>query len=166
MFPERAASAMPTRATKGQMTVNEDEIAELTSLAESGDCVAQNQLAAKLAQAGGEENLRAALYWYLAAVEDGYVDSMWNAGTMLLKGEGGTRDKKFALHLIRVAAEHGNNSACLFLSHCYETGADSFEKDTALSKKWREAAWDVENEQDFAPPIIVDDYLVNRPESP
>lgn len=157
---------MSSWTTEGSITVKRNDFSELATLAERGDCVAQNQLAAKLAQAGGEENLRAALYWYLAAVESGYVDSMWNAATMLLNGEGGARNREFGLHLIRIAAEHGNNSACLFLAHRYETGADGFEKNPALSKKWRDFAWDLENELDFAPPVIVDDYLEDRPRKP
>ena len=74
---------------------------------------AHNSLAAKLAQAGGAENERAALYWYLLAIESGYVESMWNAGTMLLNGEGGVHDVSFGHHLIHIAADHGQNSACL-----------------------------------------------------
>lgn len=138
----------------------------LIDLANSGDQVAQNSLGAKLAQAGGSENERAALYWYLQAVEGGYVESMWNAATMLLKGEGGFKDEIFGHHLIRIAAEHGNNSACLYLSNCYAAGLEGFERDATLADKWNQAAWDLDNEEDFAEPIDVDKYLRLRPGKP
>ena len=85
---------------------------------------------------------------------------------MLLNGDGGVTDHAFGLHLIQVAAEHGANSACLFLAHCYESGTNGFKKDATLVKKWQEAAWDIENERDFAPPIAVDDHLTDRPGRP
>ena len=47
---------------------------------------AQNRLGAKLAQLGGDKNLSAALYWFLLAVESGFVESIWNAATMLING--------------------------------------------------------------------------------
>ena len=143
-----------------------NELSELVLLAEDGDCVAQNALGAKLAQAGGDQNERAALYWYLAAVEQGYVDSMWNVATMLLAGEGGIQNQELALRLIRIAAESGHNSACLYLADCYESEADGFKQDSDLAGMWRAAAWDFDNEQDYAESVELDQYLAERPPKP
>ncbi|MEM7251140.1 MAG: hypothetical protein AAF493_06950 [Pseudomonadota bacterium] len=106
------------------------------------------------------------MYWYLQSVENGYVDSMWNAATMLLKGEGGFKNQELGLRLVLVAAEHGNNSACLYLANCYESGLEGFEHNAELADQWRQAAWDIDNEQDFAEPFDVDRYLSERPEKP
>jgi TPR repeat protein len=91
---------------------------------------------------------------------------MWNAATMLLKGEGGVKSRELGMHLVQVAAEHGSNSACLYLANCYESGSDGFEQSAELAAQWREAAWDIDNEQDLAEPVNVDDYLSERPTKP
>ncbi len=146
--------------------MNKNELSELLELAEDGDCTAQNVLGVKFAQSNECQSQRDALYWYLEAVENGYVESMWNAGTMLLNGEGGIKNQELGLHLIKIAAESGNNSACLYLSDCYDSGAEGVEKNTKLAEWWREAAWDISNEQDLAEFVNVDDYLTQRPEKP
>jgi len=138
----------------------------LLSLVSRGDSSAKNSLGALLANLGGVENERAALYWYLEAVDDGYVDSMWNVGTMLMNGEGGIKDIDFGLFLIKVAAENGSNSACLYISNCYEKGLNEFEKNLSEARKWESRAWDLSNERDYIEPIPVDDYLIDRPEKP
>jgi TPR repeat protein len=58
-------------------------------LAERGEAAEQNAIGAKLAQGYFvKTNLAGALYWYAQAVKQGYTHAKWNAGTMLIAGEG------------------------------------------------------------------------------
>lgn len=141
----------------------ENQDSELLALAEQGDNYAQNSLGAQLAQEGGDGNLRLALHWYLKAIEGGYVDAMWNAATMLMSGEAGIKNRDFALHLIRVAAENRNTSACLYLANCYESGLEGFEKSPQLAGQWNKHAWDIDNQNDYTSPIDVSNYLPDLP---
>ena len=74
-------------------TKNAEKIAEIRELevaAEEGHAMAQNFLAATLAQGYFvEKDEPGAFYWYCQAIKQGYVDSKYNAGTMLLHGDGG-----------------------------------------------------------------------------
>ena len=145
------------------MIMQSNEYAELVSEAKQGDCYAQNTLAAKLAQTGEVQNLREALFWYLEAVESGFVDSIWNAGSMLMTGEGDIKDTAFGVHLIKIAATCGHSSACLFLSNCYENGLEGFDKNLQLADQWKKKAWEDNNDKDFTSPIDVDRYMSKRP---
>lgn len=99
------------------------------------------------------------MHWYLEAARSGYVDSIWNLATMIMNGEGCKKNIELAKCLIEVAANSGCNSACLFLSDCYESNTNVYEKDLELSEKWRAAAWDFENESDFADSDILKSFL-------
>lgn len=139
---------------------------ELIVLAYGGDPYAQNRLGAKLAQLGGDKNLSAALYWFLLAVESGFVESIWNAATMLINGEGGIQNQEFGLVLVETAANAGQNSACLFLADCFKDGVYGYERNEVLSKNWIESAWDIDNEIEFVDPVVVDEYMHVRPNCP
>ena len=143
-----------------------DDIRELLREAESGDSVSQTHLAAILAKSGNQKDVSGALYWYLEAVGSGFVDAMWNAGTMLINGEGGISDRDFGLYLIKIAAENRNTSACLFLANCYENGFEGLERNLDLANQWNKNAGDIDNQKDFAELIDVDSYLTTRPNKP
>ena len=76
---------------KRRPDINEkrQEFARQLLLAEQGEAADQNAIGAKLAQGYFvERDLKGALYWYAQAVKQGYTHAKWNAGTMLLSGEG------------------------------------------------------------------------------
>ena len=81
-----------------------------------------------------------ARYWYLEAVKQGYIDSKWNLGTMLIGGEGGPKDVEKGMFLIEQAAAEGQYSACGFLGDIYEVGGYGKSPDASLSRRWREEA--------------------------
>jgi TPR repeat protein len=87
-------------------------------LAEQGDAAAQNIIGAKLATGYFmKTDLAGALYWYAKAVKQGYTHAKFNAGTMLIAGEGvGAAHFELGMKLIEEAAECGDPSACQFLS--------------------------------------------------
>lgn len=65
------------------------EILRQLALAEQGEAAAQNALGAKLAQGYFvKKDLPGSLYWYAQAAKQGYTHAKFNAGTMLLAGEG------------------------------------------------------------------------------
>jgi hypothetical protein len=86
-------------------------------LAEQGDASAQNAIAAQLAQGYFvRKDLPGALYWYAQAMKHGYTQSMWNAGTMLVAGEGLLEPlPDIGNKLIEQAAACGDSSACAYL---------------------------------------------------
>lgn len=143
-----------------------DEIEELIQSAEQGDSAAQNYLAIKLAHSGKEKSLEGALYWYLEAVRKGYVDAMWNAGSMLMDGEGGIQDRQLGLRLIEIAAKSGKTSARRYLAYCYEKGLEGFEKNPSLASQWNQRVGHPEDVPDFAEPVDVDAYLADQPTKP
>lgn len=119
------------------------ETLRLLELAEEGRADAQNFLAARLAQGYFVKlNERGALYWYAQAMKLGYVESMWNAGTMLIAGEGvDTPAIKLGMSLVKRAAESGVTSACLFLSQLSTNGLRGFPIDADVANYWRERAY-------------------------
>ncbi len=92
--------------------------------AKSGSAVAQNVIAARLAQGYFvEQDDAGALYWYCQAVKQGYSDSKWNAGTMIELGEGGAeKNLELAMQLMQEAADAGVASACHYFINLYECG--------------------------------------------
>jgi len=111
------------------------EILRLSSLAESGQAEAQNVLAARLAQGYGvKTDIAGALYWYAQAVALGYTHAKWNAGTMLLAGEGLPAPRRdVGMLMIDQAARSGEPSACRFLAQCFAEGRFGKEVDTELA---------------------------------
>lgn len=143
-----------------------DEIEDMIQAAEDGHPDSQNFLAAKLVHSGKEEALEGALYWYLQAVRRGYVDAMWNAGAMLMDGEGGITNHDLGLRLIKIAAENGQSSACRYIAYCYEEGLQGFEKSPSLASHWTQRPRDMDNYRFFADPFDFEGYLAEKPAKP
>lgn len=114
-----------------------DIVRQLT-LAEQGEAAAQNSVGAKLAQGYFvSRNLAGALYWYAQAVKQGYTPAKFNAGTMLIMGEGvAAIDAVLGMSLVRQAAEAGDPSARNFLSQCYAQGSFGVARNLDMSKHW------------------------------
>lgn len=117
-----------------------DIVRQLT-LAEQGEAAAQNSVGAMLAQGYFvNRNLLGAFYWYVQAVKQGYTHAKFNAGTMLIMGEGvAAADAALGMSLVRQAAEAGDPSARNFLSQCYAQGSFGLARNLDMSKHW--GAW-------------------------
>ncbi|MCU7850553.1 MAG: sel1 repeat family protein [Candidatus Thiodiazotropha sp. (ex Lucinoma kastoroae)] len=128
-----------------------DEIIYQEQLAEDGDAEAQNIIAARLAKGYFvEKDEQGAFYWYCQAIKQGYVYAKWNAGSMLLHGDGGIpKNEELAMMLIEDAANSGVNDACIFLSFCYLNGKHGKGMDIDLSKQWNKEAKKVTEPQYF-----------------
>lgn len=124
---------------------------EQLALAEEGDAAAQNALAAKFAQGYFvKKDLVAALYWYGQAVKQGYTHAKWNAGSMLIEGEGvSSKYVNLGMVLIEQAASCGDASACNFLALCYGRGAYGVPQNSQVSEKWRQSAQDYRHLVEF-----------------
>jgi TPR repeat protein len=99
-----------------------ETIWDLRRRAAAGSAFDQDQMGAFLATGADdicEQNEVEARHWYLHAVKQGYIDSKWNLGTMLLDGEGGPEDVDKGMFLIEQAATEGQISACGFLRDIY-----------------------------------------------
>jgi TPR repeat protein len=144
------------------------EIVEQLTLAEEGDAATQNALAAKLAQGYFvKRNLVAALYWYGQAVKQGYTHAKWNAGTMLIEGEGvSSKHVNLGMVLIEQAASSGDASACNFLAQCYERGAYGMPQDPSVSEKWRQSAQDDSHFVEYGAPFDIEAHGVALTKSP
>ncbi len=138
------------------------EIAEQLVLAQEGDAPSQNVLAAKLAQGYFvKKDLAAALYWYGQAVKQGYTHAKWNAGSMLIEGEGvSSRHVALGMALIEQAASCGDTSACNFLAQCYERGAYGMPLDSLMSEKWRQSAQDAHHFVEYGAPFDIEAHGV------
>lgn len=101
-----------------------DEYRELVDAAREGSARAQNFLGAYLASGSKDADAQTeAMYWYAQAICRGSTDAKWNAGTMLLFGEGVDRPYiDLGIRLIRSAAAAGNATACSFLAHAHRKG--------------------------------------------
>jgi TPR repeat protein len=143
------------------------EIARQLLLAERGEAADQNVIGAKLAQGYFvERDLAGALYWYAQAVKQGYTHAKWNAGTMLLSGEGvKVACVELGMRLIEEAANCGDASACNFLAQCFEQGIFGKERDLLMSAKWRESAQNSTRFVEYGPPFDVEAYgiILSKP---
>lgn len=117
----------------------ENNISSLISLAESGDAEAQSFLGAALCTgAGVDKDLVGGLYWYFKAIEQGFVEAKWNAGSMIIDGEGSIqKNQDLGMSLIKEAAEAGEPGACAFLQDCYENGYYGLVTDIKMSEFWK-----------------------------
>ena len=108
-----------------------EELPDLILAAEDGDILAMVNLAALLATGNDyvAKNEKGAVYWYAQAILAGHITSKWNLGTMLLNGEGVEKNTRYGIELIESAAEEGESTACLFLSHIYKDGNDDIQPD-------------------------------------
>lgn len=94
----------------------------------------------------GEINNKLALKYYFKAACSGYVESLWNAGSILIEGEDDIEaNPAIGMLLIRIAADKFQTSACLYISRCYELGRFGFPLNSGLAKYWACAAYEVEN---------------------
>jgi TPR repeat protein len=115
------------------------EIVRQLALAEQGEAAAQNSIGAALAQGSFvDRDLAGALYWYAQAVKQGYTHAKFNAGTMLILGEGmAVAHTVLGMALVKQAAEAGDPSARNFLSQCYAEGSFGLAKGADTSNQWR-----------------------------
>lgn len=120
------------------------EITRQLGLAEQGEAAVQNIIGATLAQGYFvKQDLAGALYWYAQAAKQGYTYAKWNAGTMLIAGQGAEAARvELGLKLIEEAADSGDESACDFLAQCYEQGSFGKERDPLMSAQWARSARD------------------------
>jgi TPR repeat protein len=85
--------------------------------------------------------LPGSLYWYAQAAKQGYTHAKFNAGTMLLAGEGvPAAYVELGMRLVQQAANDGDASACNFLSRCYAQGQFGVNRDMRVSRQWNERA--------------------------
>ena len=133
-------------------TVTSDDLIHLTAAARKGDAEAQNLLGVYYATGavdGTCDNV-SALKWYLEAAKVGLVESLWNAGSMLIDGEKDVKtDSPFGLLLIRLAADSFHPGACSFLSWCYKSGLYGLQKNEDKSKYWAEASLNYKEIQQY-----------------
>ena len=146
-----------------------DELDELKKLAENGDAEAQNILGARLITGQYvKQDILGGFYWYCQAIKQGYIHAKWNAGSMLVNGDDGIeKNEMLGMRLIQEAADGNENSACLFISHCYVTGSYAKEKNEVLAKVWERRAWDYKNLKLFNQPIDLEveyDLRLDKPE--
>jgi len=138
-----------------------ETIWDLRRRAAAGSAFHQDQMGAFLATGADgicEQDEVEARNWYLQAVKQGYIDSKWNLGTMLIDGDGGPRDVEKGMFLIQQAAAEGQYSACGFLGDIYEVSGYGLSPDTGLSQRWREEAdrikaTDVTDQPEFGTPL-------------
>lgn len=110
----------------------------LVAAAEGGDPHAQHSLASKLATGSDVEmDERAAFFWYCQACLSGLAEAKFNAGVMLINGEGAEVNVALGMHLIEDAAALGENNACMFISFCYARGGYGKAVDEKLAEYWR-----------------------------
>lgn len=154
---------MPTR--RPDIDEKRREIIHQLTLAEQGEAAVQNAIGAKLAQGYFvKQDLMGALYWYAQAVKQGYTHAKWNAGTMLIEGEGvASAYVNLGMELIEQAATCGDVSACNFLSQCYAQGVLGKERDLSMSKKWSLAARDHEHFVEYGQPVDLEDRGIVLP---
>ncbi len=149
---------MPKRSANSTEKIQ--EIMHQLTLAEQGDAAAQNAVGAKLAQGYFvKRDLKGALYWYSQAVRQGYTHAKWNAGSMLIAGEGVSAAYiDLGMRLIEDAADAGDASACNFLAYCYGEGSFGKNKDKVASVKWAGRAMDHEDFVEYGRPINIEEH--------
>lgn len=118
-----------------------EELRALRTKAETGDALAQYELATVLATGfWGEKKLTDSFYWYMKAALRGHSEAMWNAGLQLVEGEGTERDIDAGLHLIHLAAHERCYAARRFLGKAYHLGLHGVPRDRHKSEFWRRLA--------------------------
>ncbi|RRD66566.1 sel1 repeat family protein [Comamonadaceae bacterium OH2310_COT-174] len=114
-----------------------EEIDVLWQINYKGVCFANGEF--------GPIDNRLALKYYLKAACAGYVESLWNAGSMLIEGEELVEaEPALGMLLIRMAADRFQTSACLYISRCYELGRFGLPLNPDLTKYWTCAAYKIE----------------------
>lgn len=109
--------------------------------AAAGEAYVQNELAARLATRDfGFTDEVEARRWYMLAARQGYIESKWNFGTMLLEGNGGPKDVDTAMTLIEQSAHEGWLAACRLMCDIYRLGSYGVKSDEARARQWDEMA--------------------------
>jgi TPR repeat protein len=128
------------------MGYSNDNLNNLVHAAKEGDAFAQAELGAILVRhANNDNDVQRGFYWYCQAIKQGYVYAKWNAGSMLINGDGGIeKNYQIGLRLIEEAADAYVTSACLFIADCYLDGMYGKEINEELSNYWRNRAFDHE----------------------
>lgn len=123
---------------------------DLKQRAESGDALAQNELAASFLM---EEppNFDEAAKWLRLAADQGDGGAQNNLGILYLNGEGVKQGDKEAVKLFRKAAEQGIASAQANLGSCYAQGR-------GVPQNWEEAYfwWSVSFEADEGAELLAE----------
>jgi TPR repeat protein len=121
--------------------ISEEELAATRTAAESGDPMAQFNLA--LAYHMGtwvEADMVEALDWYTRAAEGGLVDAQYNLGFIFEQGEGVPVDLAAATHWYRLAAEQGLAAAQFHLAELYDSGRAGEQNDQEAANWYQMAA--------------------------
>ncbi len=112
------------------------EVSELKQGAESGDALAQNNLA-YLYTFGLEvpQDYREAAHWYAIAAAQGFAAAQYNLGALYERGLGVPRDSSRAAEWYRAAAEQGHVLAQSRLGLLYQAGW-GLHRDAGEAMKW------------------------------
>ena len=119
-----------------------DAVSELLGRAESGEAVAQLELASIYASGKGvAKDMDAALKWYAKAAEQGNVDAQLKLGGIYIGGRGVRRDSSEAAKWFMMSAEAGNPAAQCQMGRMHMVGA-GVAKDDVEAYKWARLAAD------------------------
>jgi len=98
-------------------TARGGDLAPLTALAEAGDAGAQAELGNLYFRGtGGAPDLKAARKWYEKAAAQKYPQACRTLGEMVMKGQGGRKDKKKAMQLWLDAEKAGDPLAPMLVA--------------------------------------------------
>jgi TPR repeat protein len=127
---------------------NNKKLNDLRKKAQTGDALAQHELANVLATGSmGELNPMDSFYWNMKASLRGHGDAMLNAGLQLLEGVGVERSIKAGLYLIHLAANGNCYRALRYLGAIYCMGLHGVEMDKRQGEYWYRLAEDAETIQ-------------------
>ncbi len=114
-------------------------ISLLKRASELGSAGAQRDLACKYATGDGlEQNLQLARSLYLQASEGGHPDAQFNAGLMLILGEGGPKSISEGVRWIELAAENGETVAIQFLIYSFRSDGHGIPIDEKKAHSWEQ----------------------------
>lgn len=119
----------------------DDAIYLLRKAADSGDEVAQYNLANRYMQGDGvTKNLNMAIDLYKKSADKGYAHSQYLLGRAYLIGEGVEQNGKLAFLWIQKAAEQGDTIAIYNLGFCYEHGVGVDQNSEKAFSNYKQAA--------------------------
>lgn len=119
-----------------------DAVSTLLAKAQSGDALAQHDLASIYKMGNGVPiDYALAAKWYRKAAEQGDADSQLNLGMMCQNGFGVQKDQREAAKWYQNAADQGNAVAEFFLGGLYERG-EGVSRDYQRAAQWYEKAAD------------------------
>lgn len=124
-----------------EVSAGNDSLVELTSLAESGEAIAQLRLGMRYRDGDGvAQNYREALRWYRRCADQGDPEGMDNVGYMYLKGWGVPVNFEIATGYFKASAAQNHPQGLFNLGNSYFSG-QGVEQDYVLAiAAWREAA--------------------------